>query len=100
MGITADQVTETLLDDISSRGEEIYAELQPVLEPEFDRHFVVIHVDTGDYEVAKSASAATRGIRFRHPIDGRLFLRKIGNDPEHGLAARLFASELGDSRTR
>lgn len=94
MTTSATQVTQALLVDISSRGESIYSGLKPLLEPASDRKFVAIHVDSGDYEVAKTAGEAARVIRKRQPLDGRLYVRKIGEEPDFGLAARIVASEM------
>lgn len=56
-------------------------------------HFVAIHVDSGDYAVAPSSSAATRILRTRHPADGRIFVRRITEEPDYGLSMRILAGE-------
>lgn len=71
--------------------------LKAILEPERNNEFVAIHVDSGDYEVAKTSGKATRAILERHPIDGRLVIRKIGPEPEYGLAARILAGEMHEA---
>lgn len=93
-------VTQEYLEEISKLGDAIYEKLKPLLEPEHDRQFVTIHVDTEDYSIGKNSSAANRAILERHPIDGRLYTRKIGNEPEYGLAARILASRMKEAQTK
>jgi hypothetical protein len=86
--------TEEMLQELGDKGQAIYEKLKPILEPAHDRQFIAIHVDTGDYEIGRSASVAMRAMRERYPADGRLFIRKIGDEPEYHLAARILASEM------
>lgn len=89
------------LTDLSRLGLAIYDQkLKSLLEPEYDNQFVAIHVDSGDYEVGRSSGAATQAILKRHPIDGRLVVRKIGSEPEYGLAARILAGEMMAGRRK
>ena len=85
--------TEEERADISARGQAIYDAKKTLLESEFNNQHVAIHVDTGDYAVAKSSAAATRALHRRHS-SGRAYTRKIGNEPEYGLAARLLVGEM------
>jgi len=91
--------TEEERAEISERGQAFYAKLQPGLEPENDRQYVAIHVDTGDYAVAKTSAAATRKLHQRHP-PGRAYIRKIGGEPEYGLAARYLIGEMMAGRIK
>jgi hypothetical protein len=87
-------VSETLLTELSQRGEAIYEkQLKSVLEKEHYNEYVVIHVDSGDYAVSKSFTIANREILARHPADGRLFGREIGTEPDRDFLARLIATE-------
>ncbi len=87
-------MTDEEQDILSRRGLAVYDEkLKPILEPEFDKKFVAIHVDTEDYAVAASSGDAMRAIRRRHP-DGWLVMKRIGNEPEWGLAARLLVGKM------
>jgi hypothetical protein len=75
-------------------GERIYeTQLKAELEPECDRQYIAIHVDTGDYAVAHTAGDAMRAINGKHP-DSRWYVRRIGDEPEYGLAARIIASDM------
>ena len=83
-------MTEEQNAALTDRGLAIYDEkLKPILEPAYDKKFVAIHVDTEEYAVANSSADAMRAIRKRQP-QGYLVMMKIGNEPEWGLAARLF----------
>ena len=85
--------------EISERGQALYDKLKPVLEPERDRQYVAIHVDSGDYSVAKTSAAATRELHRRH-LPGRAYTRKIGSEPEYGLAARYLMGEMMAGRAK
>jgi hypothetical protein len=94
-------VPDAVREDIARRGLMIYeSKLKPELEPEYNNQFVVIHVDTEDYAVGRTFSQAKREIRARHPVDGRLFARKIGSEPEYGLGARILASEMMSGQSK
>lgn len=54
--------------DIAALGEAIYRErIQPKLDPIEKGSFVVIDVETGDYEVDEGDAAATRRLLQRRP---------------------------------
>ncbi len=86
-------VLDGTLEELSARGQAIYDTLREQLEPARDREFIAIHVDSGDYEVGRSTVEAVRALRQRRPADGRTFARKIGMEPEYGLAARILVSD-------
>lgn len=52
--------TEEDMAELSTRGQAVYETKKSLLEPEFNNQYVAIHVDTGDYAVAKTSAAATR----------------------------------------
>jgi hypothetical protein len=89
--------TEEERAEIAARGQAIYDEKKTLLEPEFSNQYVAIHVDTGDYVVAKNSASATRALHARHS-PGRAYTRKIGDEPEYGLAARLLVGEMMTGR--
>jgi hypothetical protein len=71
-------------------GAEMYnTRLKALLEPEHNNEYVAVHVGSGDYYIARTATAAIRKLGEQHPSDGLMFVRKIGDEPEYGLAARL-----------
>lgn len=94
MANTFPLVSDEVMDELGQRGSAIYEKLKPILEPAFDKKFVAIHVDTEDYEVGRSSGDAWRAMLKRRPVDGRLFIRKIGSEPEYGLAARMLAGQM------
>ena len=77
-------------------GKQIYDErIRELVEPEFLNQYVAIAVDSGDYTVASSTGNATRTLAKAHPeAIGRIFLRKIGDEPDYALIARMMAGEM------
>lgn len=79
---------------LSQRGIDIIDiyenKLKALLEPAYNNHYVAIHIDSEEYEIARFRGAAMRAIRQRRP-EGFLVLMKIGLEPEYGLAARILA---------
>lgn len=93
-------MADDALSDLSRRGLAIYdAKLRAILEPEQNNRYVAIHVPTADYAVGPSSGDAMRAMLQRRPADGQLVIRRIGPEPDYGLAARALAGELlADSR--
>lgn len=80
--------------DAARRGRALYeAKLRALLEPEYNNRFVAIHPDSGEYAVADSTGNAMRAIRKKRP-QGRLYLTKIGPEPEYGLTARILVADM------
>lgn len=81
-------------DDVVELGRRLYADdIRRQVNGVHDGEFVAIHVDTGDFAVGRTATSAIREIRTRRPADGRVFIRRIGDEPEYELAARILAGE-------
>ncbi len=88
-------VSDSVLAELSDRGQAIYeADLRQKLEAEAHTGFVAIHIDAKEYAVARTSAAAMREMRRRFPADGRLFVRRIGSEPQYGLAARIIQSDM------
>lgn len=87
-------IPEKHRSDLGERGQAIYEKLKPKLEPEFNGQHVVIHVDTEEYTVATAFTAANHAMMARRPIDGRLFGRKIGPEPDNDRVAQITAMEV------
>lgn len=88
------------LDEISQRGLEIYeSRLKNLLEPARAGEKVAIHVESGDYAVARFTGGAVRALRKSHP-GGEVVTLTIGTEPDYGLAARLFGGLPGPSPGR
>lgn len=83
-------VSEATLEELSERGQAIYDALRAQLEPEHDGEYIVIHTETGDYAVGPTFSRTNRTMLARHGADGKLFGRRIGQQPdEDSLVGRL-----------
>ncbi len=66
------------LDEVTRRGLAIYdARLRAILEPEHNGKVVAIHVDSGDYAVARNSPLARRALRARRP-EGMILTTDIG----------------------
>jgi hypothetical protein len=87
-------VSQDMLDELHAKGSAVYERLRQSLESEHWNRFVAIHVDSGDYAVGKTAGEASRRLRALRQPDGRMFLRKIGNEPEYELSARILDGEM------
>ena len=60
------------------RGEKIYEErIKALVEPEKIGKFIVIDIDSGDFEVDAKILVASRRLRERHP-DSVLYRVKVG----------------------
>ena len=98
---SAGTISQQSLDDISERGAAIYAaQLKAAMEPQRNNQYIAIHIDSGDYAAAKTTAAATRELLRRHPADGRIYLRKIGDEPEYELAGRILSGERQAGQTK
>ena len=93
MTVRDEEVEASARGDVARRGRALYeAKLKAVLEPEYNNRFVAIHPDSGEYAVADSTGNAMRAIRKSRP-QGRLYLTKIGPEPETELAIRILGAE-------
>ena len=81
------QQTEMSLKEIARRGWEIYvAEIRPKVIDEHLGQFLVVDVESGDYEVDENAAAATRRMVARHP-DGHRYLIHVGYRTTYSIGA-------------
>src|SRR5258708_4906181 len=87
-------VDEATLRELGRKGLAIYDRLKAQIEAEHWNEFVAIHVGSEDFAIGKSAGKASREILKTHPPDGQVFIRKIGDEPEYELAARILAGEM------
>ncbi len=67
-------------EEVARRAHEIYErDIRALVEPEQVGKFVVLDVETGDYEVDDDELAASRRVEARNPGGGRRrFLLRIG----------------------
>ena len=89
-------------EEFARRGNELFEKhVRPQIEePEARaRHFVVIDIETGDFEVSEGpirATEATRRLLERRPeAKGRLWKRRIGSPVAHRIGGRFLPA--GDS---
>ena len=86
------QIQEDHLSPLAEQGRTIYQEkLKAALEPLHDGEAVAIHVDSGDYVIGNSHSAAAHLLMKRHEVDGRVVTLTIGSptDGDLRLATRV-----------
>ncbi|MDQ2799851.1 MAG: hypothetical protein M3Y13_09430 [Armatimonadota bacterium] len=88
--------TEEEMAELSTRGQAVYEMKKELLEPDFNNQYVVIHVDTCEYVIGKTFNAAHCDMLKHRPLDGRLYGRKIGNEPEYGPSARCLTHEIAN----
>lgn len=70
-------------EEIARRAEEIYErDIRPKVESEHRGKFIVIDIESGDYEIDGKAIEATHRVMARHP-DGERFLIRIGYPVAH-----------------
>jgi hypothetical protein len=93
-------VGQAVLDDLHEKGMAVYERLKQSLESKHWNRFVAIHVDSGDFAVGSTAGEASRNLRVARSPDGRMFIRKIGDEPEYELAARILAGDLAARATK
>jgi hypothetical protein len=66
------------LGEVVDKGTEIYdSRLKQLLEPDHVGEYVVINVDTGEYELDKDRLAASDRAAARHP-GARLYATRVG----------------------
>ena len=66
-------------EEFARRGEEIFErDIRPLLKGAPARHFVVIDIETGDFEVDESELAASDRLRARRP-NAQMWLRRVGS---------------------
>ena len=88
-------MASTVASDLVERGLELYArKVAAIFEPRKNNRYVAIHVPTEDFAVGLSSGDAMRGILKLHPQDGQVVIRRIGPDPDCGMAARVLAGEM------
>ena len=67
-------------DEVCDRGEQIYAErIKRLVEPQENGKFIVIDIESGDYEIDEEHTDASRRMRERRPHSIR-YAGKIGEE--------------------
>ena len=56
------------IDEVCDRGEQIYEEqIKPLVEPQENGKFIVIDIESGDYEIDEEQIEASQRLRERRP---------------------------------
>ncbi len=85
------QATQTP-DQIVQRGEAIYNDrIRPYVEPQKNGQYLILDVDSGDYEVDQDEVVATKRAQARHP-NGTFLALRIGYQATYNLGGRFTAS--------
>lgn len=90
-GIRCDIIMHTRFsnDEIASRGQSLYErEIRANVEGQHDGRFLVLDIETGEYEIADLAVDAVRRMKARH-ADPALFIIRIGRPAAYRLGAHL-----------
>lgn len=86
--------SEEEMDRLSAKGSAIYDQtLKAILEPQYNGQEVAIHLETGDYAVAKNSPDARRALRVRRP-EGLIMTTNIGPAKMDGMTLRMLGSQL------
>ena len=68
------------IDEVCDRGDQIYEEqIKHLVEPEHNGKFIVIDIESGDYEMDEEHPAASKRMRERRPQSVR-YAGRIGED--------------------
>ena len=79
-------------DDVVERGRTLYEErLRATIEPGNTGKFLVIDVDTGEYELDANDLVASKRARVRFP-SARLFMMRVGHPAAYRLGGRFRAA--------
>lgn len=91
---TENVVSDRVLNDLARKGMAIYERLLPTLLAENENRYIAIHVDTEEYRIGTSMTKASRALGEAYPPDGKIFVRKIGEEPDYALSRRILAGEM------
>ena len=79
---------ERTTEEVARRGEELYERsVRARVEPENDGRFLALDVESGDYELADEALAATARLRERRP-GAVAYLVRVGRPAAFQLGGR------------
>ncbi len=76
-------------EEITSRGQTLYDEqIRASVEPQHDGRFLVLDIDTGEYEIADAAVDAIRRMKARY-TNPALYILRIGRSTAYRLGAHV-----------
>lgn len=75
-------------DEVTSRGRELYERsLRSRLEPAHNGEYLILNVDTGEYELDPDDAAASKRAKSRFP-DAPLLTIRVGHTTAYRIGAR------------
>ncbi len=77
--------------EVASRGEEIYARIRPKVESLHKGKFVVLDIETGEFEIDTDDLAATKRALAKHP-GAVLYGIRVGSPAAYRLGGRFTLS--------
>ncbi len=81
-------------DEIVQRGQAIYEEqIRPKLSSEEQGKFLVVDIETGEFETDNSELAALKRAKIKNP-DAALFLLRVGSTTAYRLGGTMLAEKL------
>jgi U3 small nucleolar RNA-associated protein 14 len=81
-------------EEFARRGDEIYERVvRGRVEGEDERKFVLIDIETEDFEVDADEIAASNRLLARHP-DGQVWMRRVGSRYARSSGGRTFGSKF------
>ena len=93
----ARRYSEEDLEEIGQKGDILFEKLRDRIWQGNEGKFIAIHVDTGDYAIGKDSREASLAVRAGRAPDGRLYVRRLSDEPDYSLAARSLVGEMAAS---
>ena len=86
--------TQYTNEEIGRIGTEIYRrQIRPQVMPQYKGKFLLLDIESGDYEIDEDDTSAEERLRVRRP-NGVLFGLRIGYTSAYTLAGRMIEEEL------
>ncbi|HEV7669433.1 MAG TPA: hypothetical protein VGS22_12990 [Thermoanaerobaculia bacterium] len=80
-------------NEIVERGQTLYErDIQGVLPPSARGNFLVLDIETGDYEMDPDELAAVKRARAKH-LDGAFFILRVGHSAAYRLGRKTLAAQ-------
>jgi hypothetical protein len=80
-------------DEIAERGQALYErDIQGALPPSARGSFLVLDIETGDYEMDSDQLAAVKRARAKH-LDGAFYILRVGHSAAYRLGRKTLAAQ-------
>jgi hypothetical protein len=93
----ARRYTPEELEEIGQKGDVLFDRLREKVWNGNEGKFIAIHVDTGEFAIGRDSREASLAVRAGRPADGRLYVRRLSDEPDYSLASRILAGEMAMS---